>query len=145
MEQRISVLTIGAKDFNKLKNFYCNTIGWKTITENKDIAFFKCNGFMLSICDRKLLADVMGITFNENGFHPVTIGYNVQTEDEVLSLYKHLKNKVHILKPPTSPPFGGLFFYFTDIENNVIEVAYNPYVLMDEYNNAVHHKPIEHL
>jgi hypothetical protein len=52
---------------------------------------------------------------------------------------------VNILKEPTEPPFGGLFFYFTDIEGNIIEVAYNPYVILDDDMNAIAHKPIDGL
>jgi predicted enzyme related to lactoylglutathione lyase len=40
MEQRISVLTIGADDLNAMKNFYGQILGWTTLAENKDIAFF---------------------------------------------------------------------------------------------------------
>ncbi len=58
MEQRISVLTIGADDLNAMKNFYGQVLGWTTVAENKDIAFYKLNGFLLSICDRKMLADL---------------------------------------------------------------------------------------
>ena len=145
MEQRISVLTIGAENLSAMKDFYGKTLGWKAIAENKDIIFYKLNGFLLSICDRKMLADFIGIRYEGNGFRCVTIGYNVQTEEDVLQLYDQLKDKVKMLKEPTAPPFGGLFFYFTDIEENIIEVACNPFIMLDKENNAVAHKPIDHL
>lgn len=145
MEQRISVLTIGAENLDAMKDFYGKILGWQAIAENKDIIFYNLNGFLLSICDRKMLADFIGISSNGNGFRCVTIGYNVQKEEDVLQLYDQLKDKVKILKEPTAPPFGGLFFYFTDIEGNIIEVACNPFIMLDEENNAVAHKPIDHL
>jgi uncharacterized protein len=145
MEQRISVLTIGAENLAAMKNFYGQTLGWKTVAENKDIAFYKLNGFLLSICDRKMLADFIGVSSDGNGFRSVTIGYNVQTKEEVLQLYDQLKDHVKILKEPTEPPFGGLFFYFTDIEGNIIEVAFNPFITLDKDNNAIDHKSIYHL
>lgn len=141
----MSVLTIGAENVAAMKDFYKTTLGWKTVAENNDIAFFKLNGFLLSICDRNMLAAFIGIDLDGAGFRSVTIGYNVQTEEEVLQLYDQLSSKVNILKPPTVPPFGGLIFYFSDIEGNIIEVACNAFVTLDKENNAIDHKPIGHL
>ena len=47
-----------------------------------------------------MLAEFIGVDADENGFWPVTIGYNVQTEEEVLQLHAQLEKKVKILKPP---------------------------------------------
>jgi len=145
MEQRISVLTLGADDLEAMKSFYGKVLGWTTVAENKDIAFYKLNGFLLSICDRKMLVDFIGIDSQGQGFRSVTIGYNVESKEEVLELYEQLKDKVKILKEPTEPTFGGLFFYFTDIEGNIIEVAYNSFVTLDKLKNAIGHKPIDNL
>lgn len=145
MEQRISVLTIGAEDLAAMKNFYGQVLGWTSIAENKEIAFYKFNGFLLSICDKKTLAEFIGVAPQGNGFRAVTIGYNVESESEVLALYDQLKIKVNILKEPTEAPFGGLFFYFSDIEGNIIEIAQNPFITLDKDRNAVNHKPINHL
>jgi len=145
MEPRISVLTIGAEDVAAMKAFYGQTLGWKTIAENKDIVFYRLNGFLLSICNKKMLAEFIGIRADGHGFRSVTIGYNVQTEEEVMQRYHQLKNKVRILKAPAAAPFGGLFFYFTDIEGNIIEVACNPFITLDKEHNAVSHTPIDHL
>lgn len=145
LEQRISVVTIGAEDLSAMKNFYSQILGWKPVAENKDIIFYQLNGFLLSICDRKVLADFIGVTAEGTGFRSMTIGYNVATKEEVLGLYSALKDKVHILKEPTAPPFGGLFFYFTDIEGNILEIAWNDFVILDNTRNAVGHQPISHL
>jgi uncharacterized protein len=145
MEQRISVLTIGANDLDAMKKFYGQTLGWTVVAENKDIVFYKLNGFLLSICDRKMLADFIGVDPNGQGFRSVTIGHNVNSKEEVLELYDELKGKVKILKEPTVPPFGGLFFYFTDIEGNILEIAQNSFITLDKDRNAVDHKPIDHL
>jgi hypothetical protein len=50
-----------------------------------------------------------------------------------------------MLLPPTAPPFGGLFFYFTDIEDNIFEVAWNPYVQLDGDGHVENHMPIDDL
>lgn len=145
MEQRISVLTIGADDLVAMKRFYSETLGWKPVAENRDIVFYKLNGFLLSICDKKVLAEFIGVSPEGRGFRSTTIGYNVNSREDVLLLFAKLKDKVNILKDPTEPPFGGLFFYFTDVEGNILEVAYNPYVMLDKDDNAIDHKSIDNL
>jgi uncharacterized protein len=146
MEQRLSVLTIGANDLTAMRKFYEENFGWKPVAENKDIVFYKMNGFLFSIGKRKELASFIGIDPAGSGFRSVTFGYNVPTKDEVRRLYKLLKEKgVKILNKPTKPPFGGLFFYFEDVEGNIIEIAYNTFIPLDENNNAIDHKPINHL
>jgi predicted enzyme related to lactoylglutathione lyase len=70
----------------------------------------------------------------------------LDTEQEVTALYEEFVAKgVTILKEPTAPLFGGLFFYFQDVEGNILEVACNSYVLLDDVKNAVGHKPIDDL
>jgi predicted enzyme related to lactoylglutathione lyase len=121
-------------------------LGWKPVAENKDIVFYKMNGFLFSIGKRKELANFIGIPSEGSGFRSVTFGYNVHTENEVRELYKHLKAKgVKILSKVTEPPFGGLFFYFEDVEGNILEIAYNTFIPLDKDNNVVDHKPIDHL
>ncbi len=145
MEQRISVLTIGADNLATLRSFYEKVLGWTPVAQNDTVVFYKLNGFLLSLCDRKMLAEFIGVDHHGQGFRSVTVGYNVDSEEAVLQLYDQLKDKVKILKEPTAPPFGGLFFYFTDVEGNIIEVAQNPFVLLDGIGNAIDHKPIDHL
>lgn len=146
MEQRLSVITIGANDLTVMRKFYEENLGWKPVAENKDIVFYKMNGFLFSIGKRKELAGFIGISPEGSGFRSVTFGYNVSTENEVRMLYTRLKNKgVKMLNEPTAPPFGGLFFYFEDIEGNILEIAYNTFIPLDKGNNAVGHQPIDHL
>lgn len=146
MEQRISVLTIGADDLEAMKNFYEQKLGWKPVAENKDIVFYKMNGFLFSIGKRKSLAGFIGIPSEGSGFRSVTLGYNVPTEQEVKDIYARLKSQgVKILKEPAVPPFGGLFFYFEDLEGNIMEIACNTFIPLDEHHNAVDHKSIDHL
>lgn len=146
MDQRVSVLTIGANDLPAMRKFYEQILGWKPVVANKDIVFYQMNGFLFSIGKRADLAKFIGIPAEGSGFRSVTMGYNVGTEQEVRDLYKELKSKgVKVLQEPTKPPFEGLFFYFEDIEGNILEIAYNPFIPLDDKHNAVGHKPIDHL
>lgn len=146
MEQRFSVLTIGAYDLEAMRKFYEETFNWMPLVKNKDIVFYQMNGFLLSIGKRKDLAAFIGIPSEGNGFRGVTFGYNVPTEAEVQALYHKLKDKgVKLLSEPTKPPFGRLFFYFEDIEHNVLEIAFNPYVTLDEKHDVIDHQSIDNL
>jgi catechol 2,3-dioxygenase-like lactoylglutathione lyase family enzyme len=146
MEQRLSVLTLGADDLPAMRKFYEEKLGWKPVAENKDIVFYQMNGFLFSLGKRRALAGFIGINPEGSGFRGVTIGYNVTTELEVREIYEDLKKKgVKILNAPSAPPFGGLFFYFEDLEGNIIEVAYNTFIPLDKNNNATGHKSIDHL
>ena len=146
MDQRLSVLTIAADDLPAMKRFYEDVFGWRAVAANNDIVFYKMNGFLLSLCKRDPLAEFIGISPEGSGFRGVSFGYNVRTDNEVRNLYEHVKSKgVTIIGEPRQPPFGGLFFYFWDIEGNILEIASNPYVVLDDHNNAVGHKPIDDL
>jgi len=142
MQQRITVLTIGANNLKAMQAFYEKVLGWRPVAKNADIVFYQMNGFLLSIANKESLSEFIGVELGERG--PITIGYNVDTESEVAAIYEELLAKdVSILKKPTVPPFGGLFFYFQDVEGNILEVACNHYVTLDEIENAIGHKPID--
>lgn len=129
-----------------MRKFYEGNFGWEPVAANNDIAFYKMNGFLFSIGKRKELAGFIGGNPEGSGFRSVTFGYNVPTENEVRILYQQLKNKgVKILKDPTEPRFGGLFFYFEGIEGNIIEIAYSTFIPLDNERNAIGHQSIDHL
>ena len=48
MQQRITVLTIGANDLTAMQAFYQEVLGWKPVASNADIVFYQMNGFLLS-------------------------------------------------------------------------------------------------
>ncbi|RYG29968.1 MAG: VOC family protein [Chitinophagaceae bacterium] len=144
-QPRISVLTLATHDLAEMRRFYTEILGWKPVAENKDIIFFQLNGFLLSLCDKKMLVELIGIRPTGDGFRGMSIGYNVQTKDEVFDIYEHLKNKVDIVTAPAQFPFGGWYFYFTDVEGNILEVACNDFITFDTNNNVTGHLPIDRL
>ncbi|MBD2753030.1 VOC family protein [Spirosoma validum] len=146
MEQRLSVITLGVDDLAAMKQFYSEIIGWPTVAENKDIVFYTLNGFLFSLFGRTSLAKGAGLAPEGSGFRSFTLAYNVPTRQEVDHLFEELKKKnVHMLGEPQNTPFGGYFFYFTDPESNVLEVAYNPYIPLDEQGNVITHNSIDDL
>ena len=66
------------------------------------------------------------------------MAYNVNSIQEVDVLFKELKNKgVTIVKKPQNAFWGGYSGYISDIENNLWEIAYNPFMEMDEQGNVI--------
>ena len=146
MDQKLSVVTLGVDDLPAQKEFYMRKIGWQPVAENKDIIFFKLNGFLLSLMDRKGLAQGSGVDASGSGFRSFTLSYNVEDKSDVDKFFEKLKaSGVKIVKEPGPTPFGGYYFVFADLENNILEIAYNPYIPLDDAGNVITHKKIDHL
>ncbi len=119
-------------------------LGWQTTAENKDIIYYQMNGILFSLFDRKGLASGAGVSDQGEGFHSFTFAYNVNSRSEVDELFDEMKAKgVEVLKEPQDTPFGSYFFYFADPEGNVLEVAYNPYIPLDNEGNTITHYHID--
>ncbi|WP_373331535.1 VOC family protein [Salmonirosea aquatica] len=146
MDQRFSVITLGVDNLPAQLAFYKTKLGWESVAENKTIVFFKMNGFLFSLLDRKALAEGSGVQAEGQGFRSITLSYNVSSTEQVDQLHEQFKaNGITILKAPTDTPFGGYYFTFADLENNVLEVAYNPYIPQDDTGNMLTHYNIDNL
>ena len=146
MEQRLSIITLGAVDLQAMKNFYIDKFGWTPVAENTDIVFFKLNGLLFGLYGRKELAEFSGTTPEGTGFRCFTLAYMVDSKQKVETLYQQLKDKgVKIVKEPTVPPIGGCYFMFQDIEGNIWEIAYNLFIPLDEKGNVITHTSIDNL
>lgn len=108
--------------------------------------FFKLNGFLFSLFNRKQLAEGTGVSPEGSGFRAMTLAYVVNSREEVDDLYEKFKERgIHILKSPVNVPFGAYYFSFCDPEKNIFEVTYNPYIPLDDDGNVVTHKNIDKL
>ncbi len=142
VEQRLSFVTIGAKDIAALKQFYIEKFKWKPINENdKGAAFFKMNGFILTLYPADNIAADAGVLKESTGFKRFSLAIEYKTEKEVDDVFDSLRSRgVTILKEPKKASWGGYGGYVEDIEGNLWELAYNPYVeLDDKYNVVTHH------
>lgn len=141
MEQRLSFITIGAKDLSKLKQFYIEKFNWKPIKDDQGIVFFKMNGLILALFPTHELADDAGVSHDGTGFRGFTLAITYRSEKEVDDVFKALKDKgVHIVKPPQKVFWGGYSGYVADIEGNLWEIAYNPFLEMDKAGNVLSSK-----
>lgn len=130
MEQRITIITLGVKDLDTSIDFYENKFGWeRSEMSNKDIAFYKLNGFYLSLYSKNELAKDATIEATGNGFKGFTFSYNTASEKEVDDLIHFLKSKgVKIVKEPEKVFWGGYSSYIADPDDNLWEIAFNPFL-----------------
>ena len=92
MENRISIITIGVKDIEGMRDFYSNILGLpEHPSTNKGIIFYQMNGFRLSLYPQDLLADDAGLKSTGSGFRSFTLSHNLRSEKEVDDLITELR------------------------------------------------------
>ena len=138
MQQRLSFVTIGVKDLNAIKKFYTYVFGWNTMGENEGVLFYKLNGFILGFYPNDELAKDIGKDHNGEGFKQMSLSINFNSEEEVDTIFHELcgKGAIEITKPE-KVFWGGYRGYIADIENNYWELAYNPFINMDDEGNIL--------
>jgi hypothetical protein len=137
MEQRISVITLGVTDLKVSVDFYTNKFGWKQLDSgNENIAFFQLNGILLSLYPKDKLAEDAIISPTGSGFKGFSLAYNARSEKEVDEIISKLRDKgVRIVKNPQQVFWGGYSSYISDPDDNLWEIAYNPYLKIDRQGN----------
>jgi hypothetical protein len=137
MNQHLHLITLGVRDFERARQFYADTLGWKSAAASQDdVAFFQAGGVVLAIYPREKLAEDALTPPEGSGFSGVTLAYNAASEAEVDEIIADLKSKgVKIIKPPQKAFWGGYSSYFADPDDFRWEVAYNPFFEFDAQGN----------
>jgi len=137
MEQRLTIITLGVSDLKKSTEFYESSFGWKRLSSStENIVFFYLNGIQLALFDKNELAKDATVDNDGTGFKGMTISYNTRSEIEVDEIIKRLKEKgVKIVKEPSKVFWGGYSSYISDLDGNLWEIAFNPYLQLDEKGN----------
>jgi uncharacterized protein len=138
MDQRLTIITLGVSDLKKSTAFYENNFGWKKLsTSTEDIVFFQLNGIQLALFGKGELAKDATVDNDGKGFKGITLAYNTKSEHEVDEIVKGLKAKgVKIIKEPSKVFWGGYSSYISDLDGNLWEIAFNPYLPLDEKGNV---------
>jgi len=134
MEQRLTIITLGVSDLKKSTEFYESNFGWKRLSSStENIVFFYLNGIELALFDRNELAKDATVDNDGKGFKGITLAYNTRSEMEVDEIIKNLKGKgVKIVKEPGKVFWGGYSSYISDLDGNLWEIAFNPFLQLDE-------------
>ncbi len=146
MEQRLTIVTVGVDDLATMRDFYVEKFGWAPEAENKDIVFFKLGGVLLGFFEKEDLARDARVEPAALGSKPFSLAHDVRSEEEVDELFALLESRgVEIVKRPERTFFGAYGGYVADVEGNLWDIAYNPYVDLDERGDVVAHGDIKHL
>ena len=140
-EQRLSFITLGVNNLENMKNFYLEKFGWTPLKDSDGIVFFKLNGVILSLFPWDELAEDASVPSDGHGFKGFTLAIALRSVKEVDELFQNFRGKaVKIVKLPETAVWGGYSGYVKDIENNLWEFAYNPFLEMDDIGNVTGHK-----
>ena len=139
MEQRLTLVTLGVSDLVASRKFYERVFEWTPESNSNDqVVFFKLNGIMLALFGEHALAEDAEISAEGNGFRKFSLAYNVRSEKEVDDCFKKLESKgAKALKRPSKVFWGGYSSYVADPDGNLWEIAYNPYLPMDEKGSVI--------
>jgi uncharacterized glyoxalase superfamily protein PhnB len=134
LEQRMTIIGLGVSNLEKANAFYEKIFGWKKMdSSNEFISFFKLNGILLSLYPKDKLAEDATVSPDGSGFKSFSLAYNTRSEKEVDELIESLQSKgVKIIKTPQKTDWGGYSSYVSDMDENLWEIAYNPFLLLDE-------------
>lgn len=139
MEQRITLITLGVRNLQRSREFYQQVFGWHPLeSSTESIIFFQLNGLQLALFPQESLADDAGLEADGKGFKSFSLAYNVRSEKEVDDLVAALAGKgARVLKQPEKVFWGGYSSYIADPDDNLWEIAYNPFLPMDEKGNVL--------
>lgn len=133
MEARLSFVTLGVADVSRARAFY-EKLGFKASSaSNANVTFFDAGGVVLALFGRDALAADAGVPNDGRGFPGVAMAHNVRTESEVAAVLAEAEAAgATILKPSQRAFWGGQTGYFKDPDGHVWEVAYNPFMPLDD-------------
>ena len=134
LRANISFLTLGVEDLGRARAFYSAMGLTEHPRSNEQVAFFDLNGQLFALFPRAALAEDVGLPAG-NPRHGVatTFSQNVREEvqiDQLLALAESAG--ATILRPASTPPWGGRRGYFADPDGFVWEIAWNPKTTIDD-------------
>lgn len=139
IEQRLNIITLGVSNLKEATRFYQEIFGWqKMLSSNTNITFFKLNGMLLSLFVKEKLAEDANVNHKNSVFKGFTLAYNTRSIVEVDQLFIDFKRKgVCIAKQPKPTTWGGYSGYIKDLDQNLWEIAFNPFLTLDENGNVI--------
>jgi uncharacterized protein len=125
---RITLITLGARSFESLRDFY-KGLGWQTAVELQDFAAFRLRGAVLALFPLEELAKDANTAPADcgDGIRGFSLAINVERREEVHETIAAAREAgARVVKEPVDEEWGGRSGYFTDPEGNYWEVAWLP-------------------
>ena len=127
MDQRISLITLGARDVAKLAAFY-DGLGWQQVETQDGVVAYDLIGQTLGLYPMEKLAEDIGVPVEALGAGASTLGCNVRERAEVAAVLDRVEAAGgKVLKAAEEVYWGGHHGYFADPEGHIWEVAHNPF------------------
>ncbi len=130
MKPKISLVTLGVRDFARSLEFYRRGLGFEPhgYTEGQDHVMFRLEGTWLSLYPRALLAADAAAPDDGGGFAGFSLAHNVASREAVDAVFAvALAAGARAVKPPQAVFWGGYSGYFADPDGFLWEVAHNPF------------------
>ena len=129
MDQRLSVVTLAARDLDATRAFYLDGLGWEaSLDVPGEVLMIKVGEHVvLSLWNAVEFAAEVGPIARGPGLAPVTLAHNVATREEVDAVLETARqagaDPVHAA---TEREWGGYTGYFGDPDGFRWEIAHNP-------------------
>ena len=126
MRQRVSLITLGARDLTGARRFY-EAIGWKTgAAPDDDVVFFQAGDMVLALWDRAKLAEDSCVK-EAPGWGGVTLALCLGSREEVDAATEEARAAgATIGREPDETFWGGYSSVMIDPEGHPWEIAHNP-------------------
>ena len=126
MDQRISLITLGYRDYRRARDFYA-ALGWTdAVAPDDEVVFFQAGGMVFALWDRAKLAGDSAVQ-DGGGWGGVTLAYNVRSPEEVDAVLAEARAAgATIARPGAATFWGGYSGVFIDPDGHPWEVAHNP-------------------
>lgn len=138
MQARITIVTLGVANIAAATAFY-QRMGFAAASgSNDNVSFMQAGGVVLSLYGRQALAE--DAHYSESvapdaaqAFTGISLAHNVRSEAEVDKvLAQAVAAGAQLRKAGQKVFWGGYSGYFSDLDGHLWEVAYNPYLSLDE-------------
>ena len=132
MRQRLTLITLGVRDFARALSFY-EGLGWrKSAAGQEHYALFPLGGIVLGLYPLQALEADTTLRHQTSDFAGLTISYNTTSPEEVDTVLQEAERLgASIVKPAQQVFWGGYSGYFKDLDGYLFEVAYNPFWQLD--------------
>jgi catechol 2,3-dioxygenase-like lactoylglutathione lyase family enzyme len=138
MRQKVHMITLGVRDFDRALRFYRDGLGWTLSAASQgDFCAFPMGGVVLALYPLELLAGDAE-PCSPGRFSGVELAHNCKSKaevDEVLQTAREAGATDVRLAQDTA--WGGYSGGFADPEGHRWEVAWNPFWPFDEQDNLI--------
>ena len=132
MEPRISVITLAVSDLERATRFYRDGLGLPIRDDKPPVVYFQLRGTWLALFPREPLANYANVAPEGQGFSGVTLSCNLASREEVdQTADAARKAGATIVNPPHEVGWGGYTAWFSDPDDHLWELVWNPHPFID--------------